>query len=90
MSCSTGNRIDMSTRKVSIQSVLGMRGYYNKHLKHVVLALGSSRNRIRRPLRRPLMKPGRTKKRMLVGTSKSLKEDAGEGLKESEENIVGS
>lgn len=36
------------------------------------------------------MKPGRTKKRMLVGTSKSLKEDAGEGLKESEENIVGS
>lgn len=39
-------------------------------------------------MRGPLVKPGRTKKRMLVEALKDFKESIGEDLKESEENIV--
>lgn len=43
-----------------------------------------------RPLRRLLVKPGRTKKRTLKEALKGFKEAIGEGLKNSEENIAGS
>lgn len=72
MSCSTGNGIDISIGKVSIQSVLGLRGCYSKYLKHVVLALGSSGNRIWKALEESTNETWKDQEKNVSGNFKEL------------------
>lgn len=75
------------TEQISVQ---GMRGCYNKHLKHLVLALGSS-TQIWKALAETTGETWKDQEKNVSGNFKeSFKEGTCEGLKESEKNIVGS